>query len=184
MDTHKAFAACVVAQDIVDLTYKNASIQTVYRLLVKFLCELHDPAEQYIAVVGIPTNKRLEMRCETDADIDFFDNNYFVYYPKSKEFPKMTYAKLKKFNGQIFERKLIEGRHNYFIEAIACLFQINNIKFIMYNANEVLDPEIKTPKEYFDPYDVEKTRDYIFDQELTHLNYADMLKDYYNDNCR
>ena len=180
---HDAFALCLVANNTIDLTYKNASMQTVYRLLIKFLCESYDPAEEYVAIIGIPTNKRLELREDTGQSIDFFDNNYFNYYPKSKDFPKLIYSKFKKFNGQIFEATLINERHAALIFGIENLLEANNIKFIMYNVNEKLHSNTVVPKQYFEPYNAEKTFDYLYDgRTYTQIDYVELLEEHYNAN--
>lgn len=161
--------------DIVDLTYKDASIQTIYRLLVKFLCEAYNPREEYVSLIQIPTTKRLELRHDTNQDIDFFDNNYFVYYPKSKDFPKLTYTKLKKLDGAIFEQQMINDRHRYFIYAISNLLEIYNIDYIMFNADEPLNKDIPVPKNYYTPY-------VSLDKE-TKLSFAEKLTRFYRDHC-
>jgi len=169
--------------DIVDLTYKDASIQTIYRLLVKFLCEAYNPRDEYVALIQIPTTKRLELRHDTNQDIDFFDNNYFVYYPRSKDFPKLQYAKLKKFNAPIFEQKMINDRHTYFIYAISNLLEIYNIEYIMFNADEPLHEDIPVTKKYYAPYAYNKTANYVLDQEKTELYYSQKLTRFYRDHC-
>jgi len=161
--------------EIVDLTYKDASIQTIYRLLVKFLCEAYNPLDEYVALIQIPTTKRLELRLNSNQDVDFFDNNYFVYYPKLNDFPKITYTKLKKLDKAIFEQTMINDRHRYFIYAISSLLEIYKIDYMMFNADEPLHKDIPVPKNYYTPYA-------SLDKD-TAMYFAEKLTRFYRDHC-
>lgn len=181
--THKNFQRFLEA-GYVDLSFKDASIQTIYRILVKFLCEKYNSTEEYCALIGIPSNKRLELREEQGQEIDFLDNNYFIYHSKSRNYPNASYAKLRKFNGQIFQTELIRNRHAVFIYAIENLLSSYNIKYLLYNLHEPIVEKINTTSNYYYPYDLEKVRDTVFFDSPADVSYAKQLKEYYYDNNR
>lgn len=181
--THKNFSR-FDQSELIDLSFESASIQTIYRILVKFLCEKYSSQEEYCALIGIPSNKRLELREEQNREIDFLDNNYFVYHTKLKDYPDMSYAKLRKFNGQIFQTDLVRNRHAIFIYAIENLLNAYNIKYLLYNLHEPIVEKINTTSNYYYPYDLEKVRDTVFFNGPEDVLYAEQLREYYNDNYR
>jgi hypothetical protein len=169
---------------MVDLHYKDAGMQTIYRLFVKYLCDeiLDKDTEDFIALIAVPTRLRLELR--HDGDIHgYLDKNYFNYYPKFKEYPHLSYAKLKKYNAAIFEEKLVEERHSYFIYALSMVCVANNINYIMYNQSEPLSLNTTAPKNYYAPHKKDRTLDAMLDIEKTELYYAGLLRDFYFDHC-
>lgn len=178
--THAAVAKNLKA-DLIDLSFKDASIQTVYRLLIKFICENFNSSERYCAIIGIPTNKRLELREDTGKPIDFFDHNYFNFYPRSKDFPLISYSQLKKFNGQIFQKVLIDQRHSAFIFALENILECYNIEYVMYNLHETLDPSIKPGNRFLFPHDQDRFEKFARDPNK-HKEFAKELSDFLNDN--